>query len=69
VADPSQFQVGSFQDRTSNLLETLTNLVYLTKVEAEKPDNVREYMTLADGSLRLLVSILQSTLWAQANPN
>jgi hypothetical protein len=32
---------------TANILESLTNLIYLTRLEADNPERVRKYMDLS----------------------
>ena len=37
-----------------DLLEALTNLIYLIGVDADRPENVRRYVTTAAGCLKAL---------------
>jgi signal transduction histidine kinase len=45
-----------------NPLEALTNLLFLTKEEADNPDHVREYMRLADEQMLAVTEITRRTL-------
>jgi signal transduction histidine kinase len=45
-----------------NPLESLRNLTYLTTLEASNPDEVRNYMALADEQMAVVLDIANSTL-------
>ena len=42
---------------TANLLESLTNLIYLTKLEADRPEQVRHYMDISAERLKAIVEV------------
>lgn len=48
---------ASFRE-TSNILECLTNLIYLTRLEADSPDRVRQYMDLSEERMEAVVKVL-----------
>lgn len=43
---------------TANILESLTNLIYLTKLEADRPEQVRFYMDLSAERVQAMVDVL-----------
>src|ERR1700691_5732227 len=53
---------GAIIHEVNNPLEALTNLVYLTKQEADDPDNVRRNMLVAETQLDRLGEIARKTL-------
>ena len=53
---------GAIVHEVNNPLEALANLVYLTKQEAHRPDNVRKNMVVAETQLNRLAEITRKTL-------
>jgi len=53
----SPYDTGTMHD-VHNMLEALTNLVYLTRLGSEQPGDVRGYMESADVCVRRLSQIL-----------
>ena len=53
---------GAIVHEVNNPLEALANLVYLTKQEANRPDNVRKNMQVAETQLNRLAEITRKTL-------
>jgi signal transduction histidine kinase len=53
---------GAIMHEVNNPLEALTNLVFLTKEVADKPESVRELMAVADKQLTSLSDITRKTL-------
>jgi signal transduction histidine kinase len=53
---------GAIVHEVNNPLEALANLVYLTKQEANRPDNVRKNMQVAEAQLNRLAEITRKTL-------
>ena len=53
---------GAIVHEVNNPLEALANLVYLTQQEANRPDNVRKNMQVAETQLNRLAEITRKTL-------
>ncbi len=53
---------GAIVHEVNNPLEALANLVYLTKQEANHPDDVRKNMQVAETQLNRLAEITRKTL-------
>ena len=53
---------GAIVHEVNNPLEALANLVYLTKQEAHRPENVRKNMVVAETQLNRLAEITRKTL-------
>jgi hypothetical protein len=47
----------SLQEK-ANILESLSNLIYLTRLEADHPELVRRYMDISDERISAMVKIL-----------
>jgi hypothetical protein len=65
-SNPSSSQVESSGSRAANILETLTNLVYLARLEASDPEKVTEYMNITDERLQALAALLKTKVWLQS---
>lgn len=63
--NPSPSHIESSGSRAANILETLTNLIYLTRLEARDPEKVTQYMDLSDERLQALVALLKTKVWLQ----
>jgi hypothetical protein len=48
----------SADHQTKNILETLTNLIYLAKIDATSEDDVKLYMNLAESCVKQLATTL-----------
>jgi len=48
----------SIQRKTCNILETLTNLLYLAEMEADNPQRVRTYLSLSKERLEAMTQLL-----------
>jgi hypothetical protein len=48
--------------KTAKTLEIMTNLTFLTAFDADQPEKVRRYMSLADEELKSLVRVLRKHL-------
>jgi hypothetical protein len=48
----------SIQRKTCNILETLTNLLYLAEMEADNPQRVRTYLSLSKERLEAMIQLL-----------
>jgi hypothetical protein len=44
--------------KSCNILETLTNLLYLAEMEADDPQKVRTYLSLSNERLRAMTQML-----------
>ncbi len=44
---------------TVNILESLRNLIYLTRLECDCPELVRRYMEMSDERISAMVAVLQ----------
>jgi hypothetical protein len=44
--------------KSCNILETLTNLLYLAEMEADDPQKVRTYLSLSNERLQAMTQIL-----------
>src|ERR1700722_1934292 len=53
---------GAIMHEVNNPLAAITNLVYLTKLQADEPDLVREYMTIIEGQLATLSNVTTQVL-------
>jgi signal transduction histidine kinase len=53
---------GAIMHEVNNPLEALSNLVYLTKLDATQPDNVLKNMHIAEAQLKRLGEITRQTL-------
>jgi two-component sensor histidine kinase len=54
----SQQIPASIQHRTCNILETLSNLLYLAEMEADDPQRVRTYLSLSKERLEAMTQLL-----------
>lgn len=43
---------------TANILESLANLIYLTRLEADRPERVREYMDMSEERMQAMARVL-----------
>jgi hypothetical protein len=48
----------SIQRKTCNILETLSNLLYLAEMEADDPQKVRTYVSLSKERLEAMTQLL-----------
>lgn len=48
----------SIQRTSCNILETLTNLLYLAELEADDPQKVRVYLSLSQERVQAMVQLL-----------
>ena len=48
----------SFERSSCNILETLTNLLYLAEMEADDPQKVRNYLSLSKERVQALIQLL-----------
>ena len=48
----------SFERSSCNILEALTNLIYLAEIEADDPQKVRNYLSLSKERVQALVQLL-----------
>ncbi len=46
---------------TANILESLANLIYLTRMEADSPERVRAYMTMSEERMQAIARVLCHT--------
>jgi signal transduction histidine kinase len=53
---------GAIMHEVNNPLAAITNLVYLTKLQADEPDRVREYMTVVEEQLATLTNVTTQVL-------
>jgi signal transduction histidine kinase len=60
-ATAGQFAVEIMHE-INNPLDALVNLAYLTRIEADDPEKVREYMRLAEEQLETVTAIARKTL-------
>ncbi len=44
--------------QVADISETLLNLIYLTQLEAERPEQVRKYMSLSEDRMRAMIEVL-----------
>ena len=44
---------------TEHILESIANLIYLTRLEADHPARVREYMELSEERVNAMVKVLR----------
>jgi hypothetical protein len=54
----SQHIPVSLQRKTCNILETLSNLLYLAEMEADDPQKVRVYLSLSNERVQELIQLL-----------
>ena len=54
----SQQIPASIQRKTCNILETLSNLLYLAEMEANDPQKVRTYLSLSKERLQAMTELL-----------
>jgi hypothetical protein len=54
----SQQIPASIQRKTCNILETLSNLLYLAELEADDPRKVRTYLSLSKERLETMTQLL-----------
>ena len=54
----SQQLPASIQRKSGNILETLTNLLYLTEMEADDPQKVRAYLSLFKERVQAMTQLL-----------
>jgi hypothetical protein len=55
-------QISEFMHKVSNPMETLANLIYLTKYEAEDPEKVILYMSLAGEALKSIEDAVKALM-------
>jgi hypothetical protein len=48
----------SILKQSSNILETLSNLLYLTEIDADDPQKVRTYVSLSKERLQAMTQVL-----------
>jgi hypothetical protein len=48
----------AIQRKSCNILETLSNLLYLTEMEADDPQKVRAYLSLSKESVEAMTQLL-----------
>ena len=48
----------SFQRKSCNILETLSNLLYLAEMEADDPQKVRTYLSLSNERVQAMIQLL-----------
>jgi hypothetical protein len=48
----------SIQRKTCNILETLSNLLYLAEMDADNPQRVRTYLSLSKERLQAMTQLL-----------
>ena len=48
----------SIQRKSCNILETLTNLLYLAEMEADDPQKVRVYLALSKERVQAMIQLL-----------
>jgi hypothetical protein len=53
-------QISEFRHKVSNPIEALSNLIYLTQHEANDPDKVILYMSLADEALKSITNAVDA---------
>jgi hypothetical protein len=51
-------EVSWSPQETANILESLTNLIYLTRLEADNPERVRQYMDLSAERTQAMAIVL-----------
>ena len=54
----SQQIPASIQRKTCNILETVSNLLYLAEMEADDPQKVRTYLSLSKERLQAMTQLL-----------
>jgi hypothetical protein len=54
----SQQLPDSMLQKSCNILETLTNLLYLAELDADDPGKVRTYLSLSNERLQAMTQIL-----------
>ena len=54
----SQQIPASIQRKTCNILETLSNLLYLAEMQADDPQKVRTYLSLSKERLEAMIQLL-----------
>ncbi|CAN5584148.1 hypothetical protein BH10ACI4_BH10ACI4_08760 [soil metagenome] len=53
-----EYSETSADHQAKNILETLTNLIYLAKIDATSEENVKLYMNLAENCVKQLATTL-----------
>jgi hypothetical protein len=48
----------SFQRKSCNILETLSNLLYLAEMDADDPQKVRAYVSLSKERIQAMIQLL-----------
>jgi hypothetical protein len=50
----------SIQQKGSNILEALFNLLYLAELEADDPEKVRSYLSMSQERVRAMAKVLEN---------
>jgi hypothetical protein len=51
----------SFQRKSCNILETLSNLLYLAEMDADDPQKVRAYVSLSKERIQAMIQLLMGS--------